>query len=394
MKVLFLLIAYPDVAVNTNMYTSLSDEFRKNGHEVFVAAPGKKETAVNNEGGITVLRVKTFQLFNVPKIYKGIANILLPYQYKKAIVRYFKNIRFDLVITATPPITFIETAGYLKGRNKSKIYLILRDIFPQNAKDLGLIKNPLIFFYFRRKEKKLYHLADSIGCMSPRNVEYIHKHNPELSLIKLHLLPNWTKINDNSGDFKNNNPKYDFKDKFVAVFGGNFGVPQKIEFLIEVAEKLKDRKDILFYLVGEGTEMMKIKKLVSDKQLQNVILKEQIPREEYLELLSECHVGLVNLSDKFTIPNIPSRTLSYWSLRLPVLAAIDQNTDFGELLDNCQGGLWSITGNTEAYINNMLTLYNNQDLRKSMGENGYNYVKKELNPEKTYRTLLSNIFAD
>jgi hypothetical protein len=118
MKVLFLLIAYPDVAVDTNMYTSLSDEFYRNGHEVFVAAPGKKETGVNIEGGINILRIKTLQLFNVPKIYKGIANILLPYQYKKAITKYFKNIRFDLVITATPPITFIETAGYLKKKTR------------------------------------------------------------------------------------------------------------------------------------------------------------------------------------------------------------------------------------------------------------------------------------
>jgi glycosyltransferase involved in cell wall biosynthesis len=230
--------------------------------------------------------------------------------------------------------------------------------------------------------------------MSPRNVEYIHKHNPELRLNKLHLLPNWTKIEEKNSDLINRNQKYNPEDKFVAVFGGNFGVPQKIEFLIEVADKLKERMDILFYLVGDGTEIMKIKKLVSYKQLRNVIIKDQMPREEYLELLSECHVGLVNLSDKFTIPNIPSRTLSYWSLRLPVLAAIDQNTDFGELLDNCHGGLWSVTGNTDAYINNLLTLYNNPDMRISMGENGYNYVLKELNPAITYQTIISHTFTD
>lgn len=392
MKVLFLLIAYPDIRENTNMYTDLTCEFKDKGHEVHVAAPGKNKTRIGKEGNISVLRIKTLPLFNTSTIIKGISNLLLPFQYKRAIEKHLGNIRFDLVVTPTPPITFIEIAEHLKKKHKAKIYLILRDIFPQNAKDLGLIKNPLIFRYFRNKEKKLYKIADSIGCMSPRNMEYLHIHNPEVNIKKLHLLPNWTRVNETT-DRVVATGKFDFKDKFVAIFGGNFGIPQKIEFILDVADKLKDRDNIFFYLIGNGTEYGKIKKIICDRNLKNVIIIKQLPRTEYLDLLKECHVGLVNLSDKFTIPNIPSRTLSYWSVKIPVLAAVDESTDYGELLDSCKGGLWSITGNIDDYITNLLYLYNNPEKRMEMGENGYKFLVKELNPTSAYLKIISSLIS-
>lgn len=391
MKVLFLMIAYPDVSRNTNMYTDLTSEFLRNGHDVYVAAPHNNATLMNIEEGIKVLRIKTLPLFNTSIIKKGIANILLPYQYKKSLKRYFKDIYFDLVITPTPPITFIATISFLKKKNHSKIYLILRDIFPQNAKDLGIIKNPIIFNYFRRKEKKLYRIVDSIGCMSQKNIDFVYAHNKKVHLKKLHILPNWTRVNEiNSSDICIRS-QYNLIKKFVAVFGGNFGIPQKIDFLIEVAEKIRYKKDIFFLLVGEGTEKSKIRKIIHDKNLKNIRIIDQLPRNEYLELVKACDVGLVNLSDKFTIPNIPSRTLSYWSLKLPVIAGIDENTDYGELLEKSGGGLWSLTGDTEAYIANLISFYDNPEKRKQMGENGYNYLVKELNSEIAYKTIISRI---
>ena len=389
MRVLFLMIAYPDIAKNTNMYTDLTEEFLKNGHDVYVAAPNKYSTKIFNEGGIKVLRIKTLPLFKTSMIKKGIANLLLPYQYKRAITRYFKKISFDLVVMSTPPITLIETAIFIKKMYNANIYLILRDIFPQNAKDLGLIKNPLIFNYFRRKEKKMYKMADSIGCLSRKNIDFVNIRNPEVNINKLHLLPNWTRVNETAILGFENKSKYGFQDKFVAIFGGNFGLPQKIEFLIEVAEMIREKKEIIFLLVGDGTEMKKIKKMVLTKNLENVRIIDQLPRNEYLELLKGCDVGLVNLSDKFTIPNIPSRTLSYWSLKLPVLAAVDVNTDFGDLLESCDGGLWSVTGDVDAYISNLLLLYNNPQKRIQMGKNGYNFLINELNSERAYKTIIS-----
>jgi glycosyltransferase involved in cell wall biosynthesis len=164
-----------------------------------------------------------------------------------------------------------------------------------------------------------------------------------------------------------------------------------MEFLIDVAEQAKNDNNIGFVLVGDGTEKNRIKKIVKEKDLKNVLILDMLPRLDYLRLLKESDAGVVTLSDKFTIPNIPSRTLSYWSLKKPVIAAIDRNTDFGDILESCSGGLWSIIGNVPDFINNIYKLYNDRALAKQMGQNGFNLVSNELNPGNTYNIIINNI---
>lgn len=390
MKVLFLMIAYPDLTKTTNMYTDLTSEFLNQGHEVYVVAPAIGSTKLSNEGGINVLRVKTLPLFNVNPIRKGLANLSLPYLYKKAIGKYIKAVKFDLVITSTPPITFNRLLHFFKRKLHVRTYLILRDIFPQNAKDIGILNNSLLINYFRKKEKRLYELVDTIGCMSQGNIDYIIKHNPEIDEEKLHLLPNWMKVNEYSLSSKTVKKKFSLENKFVAIFGGNLGLPQKIDFLIEVAERIKENENIVFFLIGDGTEKKRIESLVQEKELNNVLIKESLPRDEYLALIKECEVGLVNLSDRFTIPNIPSRTLSYWAGKLPVLAAIDKSTDFPQMLDDANGGLYSYTGDCNTYIQNLLFFYHNPEKRKQMGESGYNALIKQYNVENAYKQIIKS----
>ena len=122
----------------------------------------------------------------------------------------------------------------------------------------------------------------------------------------------------------------------------------------------------------------------------NVQLLDYIPREEFNELVKECDIGLVNLSDKFTIPNMPSRTLAYWVAKLPILAATDKNTDYRIILEQSKGGLWAETGDITRYKLNFERLYKDEKLRKSMGENGYKYLCKHMNSENAYKTIISN----
>lgn len=391
MNALFLMISYPDVKQNTNMYTDLVDEFIKNGHNIYVATAGKKrDHSYKIEGGAYVLRIRTLELFEVNPIFKGFALILLPYQFRTAIKRIFPSIKFDLIIMPTPPITLVKNVKYLKKKTHAKFYLILRDIFPQNARDLGLIKNPLIFKYFRKKEKELYSFADYIGCMSPANIEYVISHNCEVDKERLHLLPNWIKVKpytEPQNDFKS---KYKLKNKFVAIFGGNLGKPQSIEFILELARHYRANLKIVFLIVGRGTEKKKIEKIIEVQNLTNVQLLDYIPREEFNELVKECDIGLVNLNDKFTIPNMPSRTLAYWAAKLPILAATDKNTDYRIILEQSKGGLWAETGDITRYKLNFERLYKDEKLRKSMGENGYKYLCKHMNSENAYKTIISN----
>lgn len=395
-KVIFLALGYPDVKKSTILYTDLMQEFAQQGHEVLVVAPAIKQGdyGCRVEGNVKVLRVRTLPLFKVGPIKKGIANILLPFQYKKAIKEYSNQFDYDLIIMPTPPITLVKVASWIKRKSQGKIYLILRDIFPQNAIDLGMMKeNGFLHRFFRKQEHLLYKVSDTIGCMSEANVSYVQKHNPEVSLEKLHLLPNWEKVPELSSEIEGKEiiEKYGLKNKFVVIFGGNLGRPQKLENIVELAKNCTEYKNILFLILGGGTEERKLQELILKFNLGNMQLINRLPKKEYIQVLAAADVGLISLSEDFTIPNFPSKVLTYFGLKKPVLASLDLSTDFGQMLEKTKSGLWSEAGNTADFKKNLEYLYNNQSARELMGKNGYEYMKSHLTPNIAYKTIIEKI---
>ncbi len=389
-RVLFLMFAFPDMNKSFNMYTTLVEQFVANGHEVVVLAPGNQETGIYPEANIPILRVKTLPIKNVPNYLKGIANLLLPYQFEKALARFYPGNQFDLIISPTPPITLVHLAAKLKKKFGSKFYLILRDIFPQNAVDLGFMKKGgLLHRYFRAKEKKLYNEADFIGCMSHGNINYLLQHNSDLSSSKCHELKNFQKLYSNNQLSKDNlAKKYQIDNKFVVVFGGNMGKPQQLENVLELVKRCTIYPDVQFLLLGEGVQMQKLEEYIKKAKLTNIKIQRTIPKNEYQDLLSICHVGLISLHQDFTIPNIPSKALDYWNVGLPILASLDAATDFGNVLDEIKSGLWCMAGNHYSFELNFKTLYKNNALRKEMGINGRNYFEKQLTPDIAYQTII------
>lgn len=390
MKVLFLMFSFPDMNLSFNMFTTLVEEFNKQGHDVRVIAPGSNKTGIYIEKSISVLRVKTLPIKNVSNIAKGISNVLLPFQYMKSFEKYYNDFCPDLIILPTPPVTLVDIASKIKNRYKSKVLLILRDIFPQNAVDLGFMKeNGLVHRYFKIKEKKLYKISDFIGCMSQENVKYILRHNPQISELKLFELPNWQVPYRGYGH--NSNlllSKYNLADKFLVIFGGNMGKPQQLENVLMLAQNVSQYKEIHFVFLGEGVQMEKIKGEIKALKLSNITVLDTISKQEYQDLLTVVDVGLISLHKDFTIPNIPSKALDYWNVGLPVLASIDAATDLDKILLETHTGLCSIAGDHDSFLKNLLFLYNNPELRKTMRENARNYFNKNLLPEHTMQRIM------
>ena len=394
-KIIFLALSFPNAEENTIIWTDLVHEFHVQGHDILVVAPAlnKTDTGLRLEAGVKVLRVATYKLFDVGPVLKGLANIMLPYQYKYALKKNNVKLDFDLILIPTPPITLGKTANWLKRKTKAKLYLILRDIFPQNAVDLKMIsQGGLIHRYFRKKELKLYRISDKIGCMSQANIEYIKTHNPKIEASKLHLLPNWENLPkfEDLGNIDDIKAKYGLTNKFVVIFGGNIGRPQKMENIIELAKNCTEIKDLVFLIIGKGTEFKKLNDSVTSLKLFNVVLEKKIPKRDYYNLLKAADVGLISLSEEFTIPNFPSKVLSYFGSKKPVLASIDLQTDFGQMLVETNSGLWAEAGKTELLKEKLITLYKDKALRTQMGENGYDYMVSNLLPNHAYRTILNN----
>ena len=180
MNILFLTMSSGLQNIETSgIYSDLMRKFRDEGHEVYIIYPRERRmglsTELKVENHVHTLGVKTLNLTKTNVIEKGIGQVLMESQFQIALKRYWADVKFDLILYSTPPITFTKVIKYAKKRNpKVLTYLLLKDIFPQNAVDLGMLSTKgikgLLYHSFRKKEKELYRISDYIGCMSPANV--------------------------------------------------------------------------------------------------------------------------------------------------------------------------------------------------------------------------------
>ena len=232
----------------SGIYTDLVRKFRDEGHQVYIIAPNERrsglKTALERINGVYFLGVKTLNVTKTNVIEKGIGQVLVEYQFTSALKRFLTDVKFDIILYSTPPITFTKVINYAKRNNpQAMTYLMLKDIFPQNAVDIGMLSKSgikgILYKVFRYKEKQLYKVSDYIGCMSPANVEYVLKHNPEVNPSIVEIAPNSydlpTEQNEIPSDIRDAiRTKYGLpQDKPIFIYGGNMGKPQGIPFLIE-----------------------------------------------------------------------------------------------------------------------------------------------------------------
>ncbi|MEK4751958.1 glycosyltransferase family 4 protein [Priestia sp. FSL R5-0597] len=398
MNILFLSIGKLNNIEDKGLYTDLLRKFRDEGHNVVVVSPNEKRlnkpTEYVNENGVKFLRIRIGNITKTNIIEKGVSTLRIEGLYLKYIKRFLKNIKFDLVIYSTPPITFEKVIGYIKKRDNAKSYLLLKDIFPQNAVDLKMLSttNP-IYKYFRRKETKLYKQSDFIGCMSQANVDFILKNNVDISNTKIEICPNSIEpiqLEKDATLIREIREKYNIPlDKTVFMYGGNLGKPQGIDFLIECLNAHKENEQVYFIIAGSGTEFNKLKNYFNKTNLENAQLFEQLPKNEYEILANSCDVGLIFLDRRFTIPNFPSRLLSYMQASMPVLAATDVNTDIGDTIQKGDFGKWSESGDIETFNSN-ITLLCSKNLREKMGENARTYLEKNYTTTHSYNIIMKH----
>lgn len=392
MRILLLLLDLPEDG--ENMYTDLIDEFVLHGHQLVVMAPDSmhKSTYLREERGAMVLRVNSKPTQGVKAMLKkGINLALMPYFYKLAYIKFLREEKFDWIFMPTPPITLVDFVSYVKDQANAKFYLILRDIHPQSAASIGLIKYPFMIKYLERKARKAYELADFIGCMSQGNINFLCEHYPYLDKRKLGILMNWQKFKSYISPNGSIREIMNLTNKFVILFGGNIGKGQRIENVIMLAKMYIDVKDIIFLVIGKGVEKDRLVKMTQENSLDNIQFVDFMPREDYLECVKSVDVGLISINENYKVPTCPSKAVSYMSLKIPIVALVNNGNDFGEIIEKSGSGFWAV-GTDKTKIHNIIdSLYRDDSLRVKMGNSGYAYYVNNLTSEKAYDTILEQI---
>ena len=180
----------------------------------------------------------------------------------------------------------------------------------------------------------------------------------------------------------------------MLVYGGAFSEVQELEKILVLAEKLKLNSNIKFIMIGQGNKKEELRNQIKVKNLDNIFIYDYIPREEYEKLLDACDMGIVCLNSNMKVPSFPSKTLDYFKRSLPILAMVDETTDYLKILKNEEMGI-GMQGFSEKKIDDLtdelVEMVNNQDIKYKMGINGNLFYKKNLTVENAYNIISKHI---
>lgn len=390
MRILFVLLGLPEKSKEGGMYGNLAEQFFVNGHEVTIITPDvdHTKTFVGTERGMRVVRVASKETQGVTSMYqKGVALATLPYYFKKGYKKFLAGEKFDWIVMPTPPITLSGFVKYVKKRTGAKFYLILRDIHPQSVWSIGLLHNRIEYLFLDKKARTGYQTADLIGCMSQGNIDFIENQYPGMKMGKGVLLYNWVTEPPRTEPDPTLRQRFGLEGKFVALFGGNLGKGQRIENIAYLAEHYIGTPEIVFLIIAKGVEKDRLQKIAVDKGLTNIRFLDFMPQKDYLNLTKSIDLGLVSINENYRVPTCPSKAVSYMAAGVPVFAMINPGSDYGQIIEDCGAGFWTVGSDKERTIELFDKIYTDGELRLRMSEAGRKFYDEKCTPQKAYITM-------
>ena len=312
----------------------LTREFARQGHSlcVLLPAPDQREPWTLEEfDGAQVLRLKAPRTKDIGYVRRTLAELAMPF----AMFRNLRNSplakeRWDGVVWYAPSIFHGPLVSALKKSSDCMSYLIIRDIFPEWAVDMGLMGRGLSYRFFDAVARYQYSVADVIGVQTPGNRRYFDPWRGQPGR-QLEVLQNWL---DKPAQVRCSIrvDQTALAGRKVFVYAGNMGVAQGMDILLDLAEKLRSRTDVGFLFVGRGSDSARLKAAAQSRQLDNVVFFDEIDPDEIPDLYAQCDAGIVALDPRHKSHNIPGKFLTYMQSGLPVLANINAGNDLAHLI--------------------------------------------------------------
>ena len=318
----------------------LSREFVRQGHAVSVLLPETNQGEnwrLEEIEGLQILRLKAPRSKDIGYVRRTLAELAMPFF-------MLKNMRksplaleqWDGVVWYSPSIFHGPLVRALKKSSNCKSYLIIRDIFPEWAVDMGLMGRGLPYQFFSAIARYQYGVADTIGIQTPGNRIYFRLWS-QYPHRKLEILQNWL---DRPAKVPCSIKVHETQlvGRKVIVYAGNMGVAQGLDIFIDLATKVKNRLDVGFLFVGRGSEAARLKTKAQVLKLENLVFFDEIDPDEISELYAQCKAGIVALDPRHKSHNIPGKFLTYMQNGLPVLANVNSGNDLSLMIREEQVG--------------------------------------------------------
>jgi glycosyltransferase involved in cell wall biosynthesis len=312
----------------------LSREFVRQGHQLTVLLPATDldvSWRLYEWEGVRVLRLRAPKTKEIGYLRRTLHEFWMPF----AMLLQLRHSplaqeAFDGVVWYSPSIFHAPLVQALKRKNACSAYLIIRDIFPEWAVDMGLMGRGLPYRFFHAVAHYQYSVADVIGVQTPGNLVYFKWWQAQVGR-RLQVLPNWLgtpaqrrcsiRIDQTS-----------FAGRKILVYAGNMGVAQGMDRIMDLVVRLQARTDVGFVFVGRGSDAQRMRAQAQSQRLSNALFFDEIDPDEIPDLYAQCHVGLVALDSRHRTHNIPGKFLTYMQSGLPVLANVNSGNDLARLI--------------------------------------------------------------
>lgn len=312
----------------------LALEFVRQGHTLTAMLPAaglSTPWSLEDFQGVQVLRLRSPKNKDVNYVRRTIAEFLMPF----AMLRNLRKSslaqeRWDGVVWYSPSVFHGPLVNALKKASGCKGYLIIRDIFPEWAVDIGLMGRGLPYRFFDAVARYQYFLANVIGVQTRGNQRYFDKWMGQPDR-KLEVLQNWLgRPSQSRCSIRVDETA--LVGRKVFVYSGNMGVAQGMDIFLDLAAKMQSRSDVGFLFVGRGSESARLKAAAQSRQLDNVVFFNEIDPDEIPDLYAQCDAGIVALDSRNKSHNIPGKFIAYIQSGLPVLANINGGNDLAQMI--------------------------------------------------------------
>ncbi len=371
----------------------MATELHRQNHEVIVLTPSDRvsnNVEVTCESGPQVVRVKTRKIKGAWRIFRALEESRLSNVLWRRAKQFLVQHPADLIVFYSPTIFLAPLVRRLKSIWQCPAYLILRDIFPAWAVDAGLLRKGLIYYFFRKKEILQYEVADRIAVQSPANCEYFAREFPSRG-YQIEVLYNWMSLRVENLPMTNYRAQLGLQGKVVFLYGGNLGVAQDVDNIARLAQRLAQHDHIYFLLVGEGSEVPRLRRLLAEKRLHNMQILPAVHPLEYLAMLSEFDVGLLSLDWRLNTHNVPGKLLGYMYWSKPTLASVNPGNDLFEILGRDQAGFCFLNGDDDSLCAGALRLASDPELRDRMGKNARSLLERLFSVETAARQITNQL---
>lgn len=289
---------------------------------------------------------------------------------------------YDLFVGFSPASACFWLQKHLLKKFKiKKKYMILWDFFPRYHAELGLIPKGPVYWIAKYLESSAIRDFDTIGVMSQANISFFRKeftsYRGNIEVLRL-----WgPQTVPPQGDSAIIRTQYGLaQNSLICIFGGQLIPGRGIELLLRLADAVRTKLPNVFFVVaGKGPLEHYLTENLENGKHPNVRYLGQLPREQYLQFLTICDIGLVFNSGTVTVPTFASKTIDYLRAGKPILGAVEANTDYSEILENeIKAGYSCVTTDIEQLIANLTALCENPKMRQEMGLNGRQYFNKYM----------------